>query len=107
MQKFEFYHGTSTLFLDSIKRVGLGGINPNIEYKTLDLLKHLAIDAKKYIPDNIYYRNNHVSIQAMANQQPVLFKYTNGKEELFHFRHDGIFIALRLHRAIVYATVNK
>lgn len=32
MQKFEYYHGTSTVFLDSIKRTGLGGINPNIEW---------------------------------------------------------------------------
>ena len=107
MQKFEYYHGTSTVFLDSIKRTGLGGINPNIKYKTLDLLKFLAIETKKNIPDNLYYKNNHVSINAMANQQTVILQTPNGKKQHFHYRHDNIFIALSLQRAVVYATINK
>lgn len=107
MQNFEYYHGTSTVFLNSIKRTGLGGINPNIEYKTLDLLKFLAIEAKKNIPDNLYYRNNHTSINAMANQQPVILETPSGRKQKFHYRHDNIFIALSLQRAVVYATINK
>lgn len=35
------FHGTSSLFVNSISKMGLGGKNPNEELKTLDLLIEL------------------------------------------------------------------
>ena len=40
-REYEFYHGTSSLFIESILRNGLGGINPNLKFKNLELLKFI------------------------------------------------------------------
>lgn len=37
----QFYHGTSSIYLRSIKKYGLGGINPNIDYKLFELLRFM------------------------------------------------------------------
>lgn len=50
-----FYHGTSSLFLRSIKKNGLGGINPNIDYKLLELLRFLYELSESKLQDNNDY----------------------------------------------------
>jgi len=60
--KFTYYHGTSSIFLDSILKTGLGGINPNLEYKNLELLEYLHIKAEEILAndkDYISMRSNN------------------------------------------------
>ncbi|MGB1019437.1 MAG: hypothetical protein ACPGVH_10195, partial [Chitinophagales bacterium] len=46
---FKFYHGTSNIFLDSIKENGLGGLNPSIDFNLIEVLKYLRSKAETYL----------------------------------------------------------
>jgi hypothetical protein len=51
MEKMEFplYHATSSIFEDSIKRFGLGGINPIKELKVIELISELKTLAERFV----------------------------------------------------------
>jgi len=104
---FKYYHGTSSIFLDSIKKTGLGGINPNIDYKNLDVLRFLYKQAEIQLLDNPDYLKIRIITQAISQQGIVDLVQQNGEKQRCYFRHDGIYIALSLMRAIVYASQNK
>lgn len=53
--KHIFYHGTSSLFLRSIHKYGLGGINPNKEWKLLELLVYLYEISESRLQGNKEY----------------------------------------------------
>lgn len=107
IKSFKYYHGTSTIFIDSIKRTGLGAINPNTDWKTLDLLKYLSTIVKEHIPNSTYYKNNEQSISAIINQNNVEFRLPSGIIHKFCFQHKNIYIALSSARAVTHATINK
>lgn len=104
---FKYYHGTSTLFLDSIKKTGLGGTNPNIDFKNLEVLRFLYRQAENHLLDNSDYLKVRSTTQAMSQQGIVDLIQQNGERQRCYFRHDGIYIALSIMRAIVYANQNK
>lgn len=104
--KFEFYHGTSDIYLDSIIKNGLGGINPNIEFKHLETLKYLFELAEKHLLDNKRYLRLRDTTRAMTLQKSIQVTY-NGQVETLNFKHDGIYIALSEARAVSYASNNK
>lgn len=106
-EQFRFYHGTSSIFLDSIKTTGLGGINPNLEYKNLDLLQYLFSEAEILLPHDVRYQGLRVTTAAMVNQTPVELVGYSGQKQLLHFRHHGMFVAISMMRAIVYAAANQ
>ena len=101
--KFEFYHGTSDLFLKSIQEKGLGGINPNYEYKHLDTLRFLYELAERYLCHDLDFLQMRDTTNAMVKQCKLQIT-VNGKNEILNFNHDGIYIALSIQRAICYAT---
>ncbi|WP_461636927.1 hypothetical protein [Labilibaculum euxinus] len=103
----KYYHGTSSIFLNSIKETGLGGINPNFEYRNLDVLRFLYKEAENTLLDNSDYLKIRTTTQAMAQQGMVDLIQSNGEKQRCFFRHDGIYIALSIMRAIVYANQNK
>jgi hypothetical protein len=105
--KFRFYHGTSSIFLNSIIEFGLGGINPNIKYKNLELLKYLSLECEKKIPNKIEYLVIRDASLGMANQRPVEFKVPSGGKFIGNYEHKNIYISLTLERAIIYACDNK
>ena len=104
---FKFYHGTSSIFLESIKKYGLGGINPNIVYRNLDLLKFLHDDSEKHLLDNEGYLNIRNSVVAMARQTDLIYKTDSGDDLVFNYRHDGIYVSLTREKAIIYACSNS
>lgn len=104
--KFEYYHGTSDLFLDSILEHGLGGVNPTYEYKYLDTLKKLFELAEQHIMSKKDFQDIYDTTLAMTKQAKLKTTF-EGKEEILNFRHDGIYIALSPERAVSYATINK
>jgi hypothetical protein len=105
---FKFYHGTSTIFLSSIQKHGLGTINPNLHYKNLDVLRYLYKEAEKYLQEELAYQRIRTTTYAMANQtffETVINE--SGDKHTVHFRHDNIYVALSQIRAIIYALSNK
>jgi hypothetical protein len=105
--KFKYYHGTSSIFLDSIMKYGLGGINPNVKYRNLDLLRFLATECEKKIPHKPEYAIGRHAVLGMANQQNVELALPFGGTFLANYKHDKIYVALTLERAIIYACDNK
>jgi len=105
--KFKYYHGTSDIFLESIRKHGLGGINPNFDFKNLEVLKFLYEKAEKVLPGTPRYDRWRKSIQAMVFQTDLEIHHDNGKIEKFNYRHDGMYISLSRQRAVIYASLNK
>ncbi len=105
--KFDFFHGTSDIFLDSIRKYGLGKINPNIDYKNLDVLIYLNNLAKKYLQHNEEYKKHKDTSNAIANQTELKIIDSLGKEYLHNYRHDCIYVAISRARAAIYASSNK
>jgi hypothetical protein len=105
--KFRFYHGTSNIFLNSIIESGLGGTNPNIKYKNLELLKYLTNKCERKIPNNKDYLHERDAILGMSSQKPVEYKLPNGQNFLQNYEHEHIYVSIVLGRAIMYACDNK
>jgi hypothetical protein len=104
--KFDFFHGTSSVFINSILKFGLGGINPNYDNKNLDTLSKLFNLSEKNLMDKQEFLKLYDTTKAMS-LQAKLKVVRNGKEELLNFRHDGTYISLSVERAASYATLNK
>tara|TARA_R110002096_G_scaffold236590_3_gene427356 strand:- start:214 stop:912 length:699 start_codon:yes stop_codon:yes gene_type:complete len=104
---FKYFHGTSTIFLESIKKHGLGAINPNIEYKNLDVLKYLFDQCEIHIFRNSRYQKLRDTTWAMVHQGVNKLEDEFGNSTSFHYRHDGIFVSLSRIRAAIYSVPNK
>ncbi len=105
--KFKYYHGTSSIFLDLIQKFGLGGINPNIIFKNLDVLKFLYNEAEKFLTNNPEYLTVRATTKAMTTQGTIDYINSNGNIQQGHFRHHNTYVALSKLRAITYASQNK
>lgn len=103
---FPLYHGTSNIFLPSILEHGLGKINPSYDFHYLETLKCLFELAEQNLMSVNEFRGIYDTTRAMS-MQAKLKLCIKGKDEIFNFRHDGIYLALSIKRAISYATVNK
>lgn len=102
MEQFKFYHGTSTIFLDSIRKTGLGAINPNLDLKNLEVLTFLykLVKLKNVQDPELLIWDD--SIRATIAQTDLI---VNGQP--LNYRHDGIYVALSKHRAAMYGCLNK
>lgn len=104
---YKYYHGTSSIFLASIAEFGLGGINPNIKYKNLELLKYLSDQGEIHLTTNIEYLKSREPILAMARQTDLEIDIPNGDNIFLNYRHDGIYVAFTRERAAIYACTNR
>jgi len=98
----KFYHGTSSYFLDSIREKGLGTINPNFEFKFLDLLHFLFSLAETNLLSDKEYLKVRSSTKAMVFQEPLILE-VSGTKQIFNFRHKNIYASYGETRAVVYA----
>ena len=105
---FKYYHGTSTIFLDSIQKTGLGGVNPNFDYKNLEVLKFLYNQSEQHLLNNPKYQNLRETSKAMANQDDYKIWVDGINEEIIHnYKHDCIYLGLSKIRAVIYASTNR
>jgi hypothetical protein len=103
-----FYHGTSSLFIDSIKEEGLGGINPNIEYNNLDLLEYLYSYSEKHLLNDIRYDSYFREITlAMIKQTDYIIRHETKEDIILNFRHKSIYVSLSERKALEYSLTNK
>lgn len=104
---FKYYHGTSDIFLDSIVEFGLGGINPNLKFKNLELLQFLFNECEKNKLSKYEYLIGRENIVGMVNQTTVEFVMPNGKKVLTNYQHDKPYVGITRERALIYACDNK
>ena len=89
------YHGTSKLFLQSIQSAGLGAKDPNVTFRTRELLHELA-EAREW---NWYEDPYLVSVRYIVDE-----RVTSGG---FNFRYDGTYLSPSKTTAVRYALNNR
>jgi len=93
----DLFHGTSTLFLDSIIKNGLGGMNPLSEWKILDLCKEVYELSREHLQETDLFRLSSYSFQNMAEQSNT---------GTFNFQHGDSYLSPSKYTAARYA-INK
>ncbi|GAA4204003.1 hypothetical protein GCM10022289_21130 [Pedobacter jeongneungensis] len=96
-----FWHGTSSIFLDSIRNTGLGAINPATDYKLLDVLGFLYDEIIRNGITHPVFLTNKSSIEAAIAQGTLEL---NGM--LLNFKHDGVYVSASPIKAAYYACLN-
>jgi hypothetical protein len=97
-----FWHGTSTIFLDSIRQSGLGRINPSTDLKLLDVLRFLYDEVSLLDIAHPVLEINRASIKAAIEQRDL-----NYHGLVLNYQHQGVYIAASPIRAAYYACLNK
>lgn len=90
----DLYHGTSTLFLDSIIQNGLGGVNPVTEWKLLELSKEVYSLSEQYLKETQLFKMSSFSFKKMTEQ-------SNGGT--FNFQHGDTYLSPSQNTAVRYA----
>lgn len=103
----EFYHCTSDIFLDSIKKHGLGKINPNFDLNLLKLLRYLHQFSNENLPDNKALENLKFTTLLMINQEILHVDKKIYNVDILNFKHDGLFVSLGHLAAIIHLHCNK
>ena len=79
----DLYHGTSTLFLDSIIENGLGGINPVTEWNLIELCKEVYKLSEEYLEDTQVFQISGFALKLMSEQSNNgSFNYQHGETYL-------------------------
>lgn len=103
---FTYYHGTSSLFLNSILNEGLGTVNPNIKHRNLDLLKFLYKLCEQHI---LGYEKYSPLIRdttlAMVKQTSLIIQI-DGEKRALNFKHEGVYVSLSEIRAVIHTVKN-
>jgi hypothetical protein len=97
-----YWHGTSTIFLDSIRSTGLGTVSAVQDLRLLDLLRYLYGEIERQDIWHPVLDVNHNSIKAAMAQTDMEYQ---GK--ILNYRHDGAYVSASALRAAIYACLNK
>jgi hypothetical protein len=96
---FPLYHGTTSLFLDSINELGLGGENICEKYGVIEMFTQIVDAFEKQHIDSEWW-----SYECFICEKMVGGKVTNGG---FNFRYGGVYLTPSLETANMYAQSNK
>ena len=96
----KLFHGTSTLFQDSIIKNGLGGKNPLIKYQAYDFIKAIYKCGNELWGDNLHHpwQVQKIVLRGMAEQ------HISGGG--FNWRHGETYLTPAMGKAINYAQHN-
>lgn len=95
----DLFHGTSSLFLDSIIQNGLGGINPVKELNLLDLSKEVCDLSEIHLQETNLYEKSSYSFKLMVEQ-------SSNSSRSFNFQHGDSYLSPTKQTAARYA-INK
>ena len=95
---FPLYHGTSSLFVDSIRKLGLGARNPLAEYGVVHFLESISRICEELFADDDEWIARRVCVQPMVNQE-----ITAGG---FNFQHGDSYLTPSRSSAVGYALSN-
>lgn len=90
----DLYHGTSTLFLDSILKNGLAGTNPVNDWKLLELSREVYVLSQEHLQETPFYQNRSLSFQKMTEQA------NSGRA---NFQHGDTYLSASKRTAVNYA----
>ena len=96
---FPLFHGTSTLFLDSIRENGLGAINPVEQYWTLEFLNALYPICKKELSEDLQWQIEGFLLESIIDQ-----KISKGG---FNWRHGNAYVSPGCSRVVNHALYNE
>ena len=94
---FPLYHGTSSLFLDSIIKVGVGGTNPIADWGVLEFAKELYPLVEQHLSHVDGHMAKCASFKLMVQQ----------KSEALNFQHGDSYLSPAKSTAIRYAVNNR
>jgi hypothetical protein len=97
MLEFPLYHGTSTIFLESIKKHGLGGWDPIKEWRVLECAQKLLPLAEEYASRSEVIKVHLGTTRAMVAQV----------NEHMNFQHGQVYLSPVESTAVRYATSKK
>lgn len=92
------YHGTSTVFLESIMRSGLGGARDSRVFD-LEILRRLSCALDRYGDTSEWWVKNSFIVELMLDQKV--------SPSGFNFRHGGVYLSPCRQTAQSYASSNK
>jgi hypothetical protein len=95
---FPLYHGTSTIFLASILKTGLGGRNVVAEWRAVECLTRLIAVADNVFRDSPEWLGERYGLDLMT-RQTVTGSHMN-------FRHGGAYVSPAEVSAVRYAVTN-
>jgi len=95
--EFPLYHGTSTLFLESIAQHGLGGWDPIKEWRVLECLRKVLPIAEKHAGRSEIIRSHIGNARLMAEQVNAGL----------NFQHGGVYLSPSKETAVRYACGKK
>lgn len=104
---FTYFHGTSSLFLKSIKENGLGTINPTFNNHTLELLKFLYGICENKLIDCCEYDLLTREVTLAMIRQTTLISNNNGVEKKMYLRHGNIYVSLSEIKAVIHSVLNE
>lgn len=96
---FPLYHGTSSIFLDSIIKSGLGGENIVKKFHIKDMFSQIVHAFMNQYKDSEWWKKEGFICEKMVNQEVT----SSG----FNFRHGGVYLTPSFDTAKRYATSNK
>lgn len=93
----DLFHGTSTLFLNSIIQYGLGGINPISKWKVLELSKEVYNLSEQHLKETNLFKLSSIPFKKMVEQS---------SSGTFNFQHGETYLSPSKTTAARYA-INK
>ena len=75
---FPLYHGTSTLFLERILEVGLGGANPIADWKVIEFANEIHPLVVEHLSDDIEFKQRIASFGRMTRQESAAWNFQHG-----------------------------
>jgi hypothetical protein len=97
MLEFPLYHGTSTIFLESIKKYGLGGWDPIKEWRVLECARLLLPIAEAHAEHSEVITNHIDTARKMVSQV----------NDGMNFQHGQVYLSPAELTAVRYATSKK
>jgi hypothetical protein len=95
---FPLFHGTSSIFLPSIRRHGLGGKNIILEWRVLEFLCITMKELDRYIDRSSAEVQMHWPILEAAKVQRV---------DHFNWRYGTTYLTASMSKAVMYATASR
>jgi hypothetical protein len=95
---FPLFHGTSSIFLSSIRQHGLGGKDIILEWRVLDFLRA----ATKILGPHIDHSDQEMQLNWKMLQAVVAQRVDH-----FNWRHGGTYLVADELKGVMYAASNK
>jgi len=97
--RIPLYHGTCSLFVDSIQTFGLGGVNPVEKHDGIAFLKELLAAADEALGSDSDWNASRFAVQWMVEQ----VSFRDGS----NFQHGSTYLAPSRSSAVGYALTNR